>query len=511
MTHPLQAGVRLASGRTVAWARRAAQVLTLGILVLAPMLGLHGVAVDNQWAPDELATRYGPLAPAASSLGHATVGTPGEGLPGAIVGSTWSIRLFGLELTDPIAALTLVLGGATPSALFLFGAFLVLAVHLLLGRFFCGWLCPYGTLSRLVTRLRAPLRAWLPTVRLPGWTRFALLGAVMALPLLGGSLVVYALPYLAVGRTLHGLVFGGAASAASVVGAFLLIDLLLTEHGVCRDLCPSGALQHLFGRWRALRLTPERGVACTSGCRDCLDACWLGLDPRKALVDPDCDGCLRCGSVCPTTRLGLLVGRPRKWKGTPELIQLGGPRAKARPEVTAPLILLGLTAALATAACPGNAPPEVIDGTAPWSSPFMPPAEPERTAIVHMVATTVDGRAFEAGLAFLPEGNEVGLRLYVEEEPGTPWTGPLRVAIETPGGSTEMTFEAPSAPRSVPRPSLYEGRLRMTSGATVRVIDGPVAGELKLPGPRATPAWPAAVPPLGVLLAFLIALPLRRR
>lgn len=516
MSHPLEAGARVQSGLALVSLRRALQAVVLGVLLLAPILGLHGVAVDNRWDPAELKSRYGPLAPAASDLAQALLGTPAEGLPGAIVGSTWSIRLFGLELTDPIAAMTLVAGGEAPSARFLLGALLVLGVHLLLGRFFCGYLCPYGALSRLAQRLRAPLarRGWLPTVPLPGWFRFALLGAVLVLPLLGASIVVYALPYLAVGRVLHGLVFGGAASAAGVIVAFLLIDLLLTEHGVCRSICPSGALQHLLGRWRAVRLSPARAVKCGSGCVDCLDACWLGLDPRKALVDPDCDGCLRCAPVCPTTRLGLLVGKPRRWKGTPPLlVTIGGGRTPSRPPAAggAPATL-ALLAALGTLSCSGAGAPTVIDGSAPWSSPFMPPAEPERTAIVHMAATTVRGLAFEAGLAFLPEGDEVGVRVYVEEEPGTTWTGPLRILVQAAGGEVEMAFDEATAPRSVPRPSLYEGRLRLTGGATIRAVDGPVAGAaLRVDGPGGWSGWPAAAPPALVLCVFLLALPLQRR
>ncbi len=509
MSHPLEAGARLRQG--VPWVRRAFQILALGVLVVAPVLGLHGVAVDNRWDPAELESRYGPLAPAAAELALNTLGTPGDGLPGAVVGSTWSIRLLGLELTDPLAALTLVLGGATPSALFLFGALLVLGVHLLLGRFFCGYLCPYGTLSRLVQRIRAPLarRGWLPSIQLPNSLRFVLLAVLLVLPIFGISIVVYALPYLAVGRVLHGLVFGGAASAAGILVSFLLVDLLLAEHGVCRSVCPSGALQHLLGRWRAARLAPVRGVKCDTGCVDCLDACWLGLDPRKALVDPDCDGCLRCESVCPSTRLGLLVGAPRKWKGTPPvLVSIGGRKPQPKPASPAALVLL---AALGTVSCTPSVAPEVIEGTAPWSSPFMPPAEPERTAVIRMAATTVGGLAFEGGLAFLPAANEVGVRVYVEEEPGTPWTGPLTIAIESSAGTVEMAFEEATAPRSVPRPSLYEGTIRLEGGATIRALDGPTPGAtLRIEAPNTPAGWPAAVPPIVVMVLFLLALPLQR-
>jgi hypothetical protein len=128
-----------------------------------------------------------------------------------------------------------------------------------------------------------------------------------------------------------------------------------------------------------------------------------------------------------------------------------------------------------------------------------------------MAASTVDGLAFEGGLAFLPEENEVGVRVYVEEEPGTPWTGPLKIAIESAGGTVEMAFEAATAPRSVPRPSLYEGTVRLRGGATIRALDGPTPGAtLRIEGPDTPVGWPAALPPIVVVALFLVALPLQR-
>jgi|GEM_PF-2249065 len=524
MSHPLQSGLRVEPGRGLTAFRRACQIGVLLLLALTPVLGLHAVGVDTRWDPAELELRYGPLAPAAAELAHRTLGDPAEGLPGAVVGSTWSIRIGGLELTDPLAAATLILAGGSPTLLFLFGALLVVAVHVLLGRFFCGFLCPYGTLSRLVHRVRAPLvrRGLLPTLRIPAGFRFALLAALLVAPLAGASLTIYALPYLSVGRAMHGLVFGGAASATALVGAFLLLDLLVTDHGTCRSVCPSGALQHLLGRWRALRLTPARGVQCDHGCDDCLGACWLGLDPRAALVDPDCDGCLRCGSSCPPTRLGLLLGAPRKWKGTPPvLVTIGAqrprPARKATPRGAAAGVALlagvGLVAGVGSglAGCAGGSPPTVVAGVATWNSPFMAPAEPHRAAVVRMEATTWNGLAFEGGLAYLPDGDRVGVRVYVEEEPGTPWTGPLRIEVTTATGAVQLGWAAPSSPRSVVKPALYEGLLVLRGPATITALDGPTAGaSVRIAGAARRSPWPA-VPAGLVAVAFLGGLVLQGR
>jgi len=225
------------------------------------------------------------------------------------------------------------------------------------------------------------------------------------------------------------------------------------------------------------------------GCDSCLEACWLGLDPRVAFKDPDCDGCGRCVPVCPNTRLGIGLHRPRWWKGTPA-------------------IGVGVVVLLAACAVPA---PRIVSGTAPWSSPFMPPAEPEGEADVCFTAHDVDDRALEVGVARV-SAEEIALRVYLEETPGTPWRGPLTVVVEGSGGADRVVFEGPSAPRSVPRPSLYEARILTTERLRWTLENGPLAGTsgaLCRPTQSApTPRW--ALLPGALVLGLFGAVKLRR-
>lgn len=282
------------------WLRRLLQAGVWALLLGIPALQIWTVGATTRWSPEELEQRYGPLArPLVEFLGG-RFGDPPE-LAGELTGGTFSIGLGAFELADPIAVGGLLTAWAWPPLALLVGGLLVLGLHLLFGRLFCGALCPYGTLSRLISRLRPGFAL---EGSLPRWLGFVSLGVALIAPMLGVSVMAW-LPYLSVGLLLQGLVFGSWLGAAMVLLLALSSDLLLWEHGVCRSLCPSGALQSLLGRWRVLRLEPQRKVACEAHCHLCATGCWLGLDPRSKAPGPECDSCGRCIAVCPSSRLVL--------------------------------------------------------------------------------------------------------------------------------------------------------------------------------------------------------------
>ena len=66
---------------------------------------------------------------------------PAEDLD-AIKGNTWSGSFFGLQLSDPLAIAGQMAAGLKLYAPFLLTALIPVLFTLLLGRFFCGWICP---------------------------------------------------------------------------------------------------------------------------------------------------------------------------------------------------------------------------------------------------------------------------------------------------------------------------------------------------------------------------------
>lgn len=190
----------------------------------------------------------------------------------------------------------------------------VLLIAVLLGRWLCGWVCPFGFLQDLLHRI--PTRK----ISLPRWTNAIKYGVliltVFLLPFLLGELTQFSFcricPASAVQVTIPGLAksgFAGIAGSTAVrlgVLAVVIVFSVLSTRAFCRVLCPIGALLAplnliSFGRVRA-----PKGK-CVS-CSRCDKVCPTDDRPSERLMrgqDPsrsaDCVLCGDCSAVCPTS------------------------------------------------------------------------------------------------------------------------------------------------------------------------------------------------------------------
>jgi polyferredoxin len=253
---------------------------------------------------------------------------------------------FFLQL-DPLVALASALSSHTLYRGLLW-SLVILIPTLFLGRFFCGWVCPLGTLNHFLSswksdRKRGPER--LERNRYKKWQtlKYYLLIAGLVSALFGGSLIGILDPISLTVRSLGTSVFPainyaldailGAlhrspAGPLRTVGfvaqlvlnetllsfrqphyrqAFLLgaifiallaLNLRITRFW-CRALCPLGALLGIVSRWSILGL--EKNPALCDNCNHCLLDCQGGDDPhpqakwRKA----ECHLCFNCVGACP--------------------------------------------------------------------------------------------------------------------------------------------------------------------------------------------------------------------
>lgn len=237
-----------------------------------------------------------------------------------VLGSPWSMKLFGLSLTDLVAGVECVvtsraLGGALALSLLI-----PLIATLLFGRVYCGWICPMRWIFDIGIRLRE-LLAFLEVP--PGRLTFApankYLLVVVGLAcgfFLGVPLLHYLYPPALLGREAHGWVaamfdraeqgrLGLALAGLSGATLFLLVVVaieVVAAPGVwCRSLCPGGAVYSGLGRWRAVRVK-RVAPACTS-CAACDKVCPMGLKPMVDRTGQECDNCGICIDVCPTRAL----------------------------------------------------------------------------------------------------------------------------------------------------------------------------------------------------------------
>ena len=240
---------------------------------------------------------------------------------------------------DPLTGIAGMIAARRIVPALLIGAALMLVITLLLGRVWCGWLCPLGTVLDVTPARRKKRYEADPTPRLRS-VKYVLLALILVAALLGNltflildpitllyrtattallpalvalisgvETILYRLPFLQDTIDRFEGAFRGVIlpmeQPAYGMGVLLLLIFAGTlalnairDRFWCRYLCPLGALLGLVSK--AAWLRREVGDVCTE-CQRCARACPVGtIDPtRQFASDPaECTICLECVPVC---------------------------------------------------------------------------------------------------------------------------------------------------------------------------------------------------------------------
>jgi len=197
-----------------------------------------------------------------------------------VKGTTWSGNLFGLQLSDPLAVVSQMSASLSVYWPFLLTALIPVAVTVLLGRVFCGWICP----ATFIYELNDTVAGWLRRAGVPlgdkefdKRLKYVVLVVGLVMSMLLGSIVTAAIyPPAIIGRELYyAIAQGGFGVGAVFFILTILFDLLVARRGFCRYICPGGALYSLLGRYRLLRI--QRVVSQCNDCKKCNVVCEFGL------------------------------------------------------------------------------------------------------------------------------------------------------------------------------------------------------------------------------------------
>lgn len=216
-----------------------------------------------------------------------------------------SLTLDVLPLTDPYVLLQTLMTGHVAEAAAFVGAAIVLAFYLLVGgRVYCSWVCPVNLITDAAEWLRRRLEIKANRVRMSRETRYWVLGLTLLLAAVTGAIVWELVN--PVSLLFRGVLFGIGA-AWLIILAIFLFDLLLSQRGWCRHLCPVGAFYGLLGRFSLLRVAAMQREQCDD-CMDCFAVC-----PESQVIKPAlkgdaqtspvilagaCTNCARCIDVC---------------------------------------------------------------------------------------------------------------------------------------------------------------------------------------------------------------------
>jgi polyferredoxin len=250
--------------------------------------------------------------------------------------TTWFSRLKGYPVSlflemDPLVTFATALSTHTVYR-WLWRAMWILVPTLLLGRVFCGWICPYGTLHNFVgwvfnirrNRHNIDANMYRPVFQLKyvGLVIFLVLAAFGSLQiglldpicLLVRSFAVAIKPAVdaALPARLDFLAASPGANDARVFAGAVFVGLLLVAlvgmnlvipRFFCRVLCPLGAFLGALSRFAVFRI--DRDLTKCTDCNLCLRHCEGASDPQSALRKSECFVCFNCIDDCPEDALSF--------------------------------------------------------------------------------------------------------------------------------------------------------------------------------------------------------------
>jgi len=252
-----------------------------------------------------------------------------------------SVAINSFFRANPLVAISYLLSTKTFTML-VFPGFLMLLFSLLLGRFFCGWICPLGTLIDIVTdRIKKTLPLKFLKTTFKYYLLFTLLFAALFNVNLSGildpiAILVRALTfffypiignfiksgwtglYSAIGDKRDNIEFVYAFLRDYILpfrdtiypSAFISFALLAAiifleryeKRNWCKNLCPLGTLLGLAGRLSIFRRLPNKLCA---DCRECKNICPTDFD-QDTLQKQDCILCMDCRIRCNFKRVKFL-------------------------------------------------------------------------------------------------------------------------------------------------------------------------------------------------------------
>ncbi len=236
----------------------------------------------------------------------------------------WQIRgwpVNWLLQLDPLVAVGTIL---TTGALYgpLLWALATVVLTILLGRFFCGWVCPFGSLHQFVSWLAHRRKATAEKIKLNryrkaqnvkyvilvvflGMAAFPSLAATLQIglldpiPLITRSVNLVLLPLLdrvAAVSSPTSRFYEQAGLLWTVLAAAVLLNLVIPRF-YCRFICPLGALFGLLSRFAIWRIG-KSDRPCTD-CGLCQRSCEGACSPAGKIRISECVLCFNCRQQCP--------------------------------------------------------------------------------------------------------------------------------------------------------------------------------------------------------------------
>ena len=222
-----------------------------------------------------------------------------------------SLFLGVVPLSDPYAALQMLVSGAVLATDLLIGVGIISVFYMLIGgRAFCSWVCPINIITDAAAWLREKLEINRVQSNVPVSrnVRYWVLALSLVISAIMG---VAAFEFISPISMMHrGLIFGLGFGWAAMLSIFLF-DLFVLKNGWCGHVCPLGGFYSLLGKFSLIRVHHDE-QKCTL-CMQCKVVCpetqVLHMIGKESLpvLSGECTNCARCIEVCDDDALNFSI------------------------------------------------------------------------------------------------------------------------------------------------------------------------------------------------------------
>ena len=197
----------------------------------------------------------------------------------------------------------------------------IIPITILLGHFFCGWMCAFGSFTDFVYRIsqKAFKKKLKFNVQSDAWMK-ALKYVILAILVVA----VWSFNITAFSTASPWDVFGMIATVGKApdfsyvitnltVGFVIFVAIVAAsafiERFFCRYLCPMGAIFTLVSKLRVAKI--KKPSAQCGNCRVCTNNCAMGIPLYKMDVvnSAECINCMKCVTACPRGNVDFTIAK----------------------------------------------------------------------------------------------------------------------------------------------------------------------------------------------------------
>ncbi|AQR93570.1 FMN-binding protein [Clostridium saccharoperbutylacetonicum] len=189
----------------------------------------------------------------------------------------------------------------------------VMLVTILIGRWFCGWICAFGAYNDLIYFIAKKVFEGKFKIdeKADSILKYAkyviLLFIIIVLWTFGSSILESTSPWDAFGQITDVSTLFSTLLIGLILLILITIGAAFIERFFCRYLCPLGAIFSIISKFGIVKINKPK--ADCGKCRACTINCSMGLNLYKVdgVKGGDCINCLKCTEVCPRKNANINI------------------------------------------------------------------------------------------------------------------------------------------------------------------------------------------------------------